>query len=167
LAAFVLAVVVAIAIAAVIIFANRPDNEPAQRLKALVGDNCNPDVPGVAPPAGLGVVATVVCYDQGGALSGGAPPYYYLFSNRAALDSYYNYQASPQPCPGMGSAPQYWHRAANPQHTEGKVNCAVSDDGTPIVSWTVDSQLLFGSTRGPKGGSIDPVYQWWANHYQV
>jgi outer membrane protein assembly factor BamD (BamD/ComL family) len=149
-----------VAVAVVIIVANRP-GDATRRLKALVGDNCSPE-PTLDSPAGA--VASVVCWDEG---PGGAP-YYHLFHNQAALDSYYNsLGSSPQPCPGMGSSPQNWHRAANPQHTEGKVDCVVSDDGTPVVSWTVDSQLLFGSVSGPQGGSIDQVYQWWANRYQV
>ena len=32
-----------------------------------------------------------------------------------------------------------------------------------LLWWTVDAHLLFGSASGPKGGTIDQVYKWWAN----
>ena len=163
--ALVAAVAVVAVVAVVIIVANRPD-DPTRRLLALVGsDNCNTDVSGFDLPAEA--LAGVVCDDDEGALSGGRP-YYYLFADRATLDRYFDENiAGDQPCPGMGPPPQNWHRAANPQHTEGKIDCVVSDDGTPIVSWTVDAQLLFGSVSGWKGLTIDKVFQWWAKRYQV
>ena len=155
----VLAVVAACAVVAavvVIVVTNRPD-DPTQRLLALVGsDNCSPA--NNAHPVGF--VAGVSCYE--GALSSGRV-FYYLVSDQAALD--WNYGTSPflpQRCPGMSS--QDWHRAANPQHTEGKVGCFVQG-GKPAVAWTVDSQLVFGLASGPEGGTIDQVFQWWANRY--
>jgi len=163
-ATMLVAAAVTVSIVVSIITANR-SGDPVRRLQALVGSNCSPN-PLFRDAAGA--VAGVVCSDPEGALSGGVP-FYYLFSDRAALDSYYNSNvvSSQPPCPGMVQSPQNWHRVASPQQIEGQVDCVVASDGTPIVSWTVDAQLLFGSASGPKGGTIDQVYQWWAKRYQV
>lgn len=97
---------------------------------------------------------------------------YSLFPDRASLDRSFNKFSGVtlEACPGNGQSPQDWHRPATPQQTEGKLACyfvgGKGDSQSPQVHWTIDAELVEGYAWGTVGGPIDPVYQWWAAHYQ-
>jgi hypothetical protein len=132
-------------------------SDPTQQLLSLVssGDNCTPSSIGAT-----GAVAEVQCKPDTSSLSSLK---YYLFPDRSTIRNWMNETPGGgfQPCPGRGQGPQPWHRAANPQQTEGVVECYTYDG--PTVSWSEESRLLVGAAVG---ASIDQVYQWWAARYK-
>jgi hypothetical protein len=52
-----------------------------------------------------------------------------------------------------------------PQQPEGTVWC-FDVDGQPEVAWTIDSESVLGIISGENGDSLNPLYKWWASHYQ-
>ena len=157
-----------VAVALVIIVANQsssgggvasPTTDPTQQLLAMIPsaevDDCYTNY------RVANAVASANCLLSGAEVS---RVEYSLFPDQATLDRYFDdHLGVAQPCPGTVQSPQNWHRAAIPQQTGGRVMCIPSSR----VMWTVESQLLVGDAWGPSRESLDHVYQWWANRYQI
>ncbi|MGB9226742.1 hypothetical protein [Mycobacterium sp.] len=133
--------------------------DPMQRLLALVPSDlqCRPGT----NPVGGGLAEV----DCDASMNGLSDLRYTLFSNQTALENYVNSQPSGgfRPCPGRGQSPVDWQSAANPQQLKGTLTC-YNYEG-PVVSWSIDAQLVHGFARGGSGTTIDRVYQWWAAQY--
>ncbi len=159
-----------------------PTVDPVSRLLTLVPADAQCSDSGHGQ---TGSLAEVTCGDiaNNGNESYQVPPWglgqlwYALFPDQATLDRDFNNNidfrpdSSTQlmPCPGMEISPQYWHRAATPQQSEGKIACFADtrDPSRGGVVWTVDSELLVGHGQALGGEStLAQVFQWWAAHYQ-
>lgn len=68
------------------------------------------------------------------------------------------------PCPGNIQSPGPWRRNASPDRIAGTLVCSMNSS-QPVVSWTVDSDLLTASTSALSGQvSLDQLYSWWTMH---
>ena len=133
---------------------------PAQsRLLGLVSSyKCTPQESRVG-------IAQVSCDSGSSALN---QLYFTLFADQPSLDramaappqDYGETSRSFTLCPpreALQPGPQDWHRATDPQHSAGKIECLTSPNE---VRWSVDSELLLGEAAN-WSGELSSIYQWW------
>jgi serine/threonine kinase PknH len=123
-------------------------------------DTCKP----IAPPQGA--LAQVSC-GQNSDPDGPPSATYTLFPDSAALRAAFNgfiHNSTVVECPGRIQSPGLWHRNATPEETSGTLMCG-TEQGSPIVGWTTDAELLIGIVRAELPGStLDQLYRWWTSH---
>lgn len=67
-------------------------------------------------------------------------------------------------CPGRIQSPGAWHRTATPDKTAGTLLCGTRQ-GSPVLVWTNDTNLVIGSLRTERGTStLEQYYTWWSSH---
>lgn len=115
-----------------------------------------------AAPTGAGAVASCAANTDPG---GPASATYTLARDDTALSAAFDEvvaESTTVVCPGRIQSPGPWRRRSNLDTPVGMLYCGIRD-GSAVLAWTTDDNLLLGVTHSPQH-DLPALYRWWTSH---
>ncbi|MGD9620652.1 MAG: protein kinase [Mycolicibacterium sp.] len=113
------------------------------------------------PPGAAAVASCAANTDPGGPVSA---TYTLALDDKARSSAFDQIvgESTTVVCPGRIQSPGPWRRRSNPDTAVGMLYCGVRD-GSAVLAWTTDADLLLAVTRSPQH-DLPTLYRWWTSH---